>query len=228
MVKTAIDLTERFNATLAYHQSDEISLFFLEQKHSKIPATHIYSGRVQKIVSVIASYAAARFNHHLTLFDWLDLCPKVAQRMLGFTAHFDGRVVPCDSNNRAMECIFWRSNFDGLRNAISHISHHHSTRDQLHGISVIKQLELLEKRQVDVYKTFSDQILYGTWIKREQFELENAVNPKTGLPVKDKVLRSRFRSGSFNWAGYTVEQREQFLTAKFWNNVQDPPPMHDL
>lgn len=78
------------------------------------PKNHPYNGRIMKLATVAASYASARFNLHLTTETWTDLGnPVVESRMLEHTAHFDARVVPCASAQLVMECLFWRSNFDG-------------------------------------------------------------------------------------------------------------------
>lgn len=86
MVSTTEDLTDRFNAAVGYHQSDEISLFFtaqpLQKGRKRIITTleeplseesHIYNGRVQKLASVIAAFASVRLNHHIHKHDWTDL-----------------------------------------------------------------------------------------------------------------------------------------------------------
>jgi tRNA(His) guanylyltransferase len=87
MVKTTIDLVEKFNAITGYHQSDEISIVFAaanspeeiaakaeaeacepakkKQRNKKQLKNHPYNGRVQKLASVAASYASSRLNYHL-------------------------------------------------------------------------------------------------------------------------------------------------------------------
>ena len=77
MVKTTVDLVQKFNAVLGYHQSDEISLLFpkIEEnaKKSKNVPVHFYKGRVQKLSSVTASYASVRFNYYMNTFVFLQL-----------------------------------------------------------------------------------------------------------------------------------------------------------
>ena len=76
MTMTAQDLLMEFNAVLAYTQSDEISLVFpaVDRERKQTP---LYSGRIQKIVSLAASFAATRFNFHLrTAFPTLPSPPK--------------------------------------------------------------------------------------------------------------------------------------------------------
>jgi tRNA(His) 5'-end guanylyltransferase len=63
MVATATDLLERFGAVTAYTESDEISLLFPPSTPEVL--TVPFKGRVQKICSVTAGFASARFNQHM-------------------------------------------------------------------------------------------------------------------------------------------------------------------
>ncbi|KAJ3156794.1 hypothetical protein HDU86_003560 [Geranomyces michiganensis] len=189
-------------------------------------ATHMFSGRVQKLSSITASYAAARFNFHLAKHEWADLAGHVRERMFSHTAHFDGRIVPTPDATSAMECIFWRSNFDGFRNSVSQISNSHFTPKEMHGKGLKEQLKMLAGKGVDPFESFLPRYLYGTWVKKEQFEMHGMVNPKTGEPIAGPVIRNRVRTGSFNWADWTPEQRTAFAMAKLW--PADGPPKHEL
>lgn len=101
MVKTTIDCVEKFNAVTGYHQSDEISLVFPAANDLSDPAVaaalaaslaekevseppqkkkkqkktvlknHPYNGRVQKMATVVASFASVRLNFHLMNENWV-------------------------------------------------------------------------------------------------------------------------------------------------------------
>eukprot|EP00842_Homolaphlyctis_polyrhiza_P006935 jgi/Hompol1/830/HPOL_002578-RA len=190
---------------------------------------HMYNGRMQKIASVTASYAAARFNYHLydnpTKWDSPALPAHVRSRMLSHEAYFDARVIPLTDMKTAMESIFWRSNFDGLRNAISHIAQHHFPKRALHGKSVRTQIEMLQtEKNVMVMRDWGERFIFGTWIKREQFLLVGAMNPKTGVAAPEPAVRSRMRCGSFNWADWTEDERVLFTMSKFWPEGERAPP----
>lgn len=62
MTGTAADLVTSFNAVCAYTQSDEITLVFAPVD-TEAKQTAMFSGRVQKISTLLAGYASARFNH---------------------------------------------------------------------------------------------------------------------------------------------------------------------
>ena len=242
-METTKDLVLKFTAATGYAQSDEISLVFpaamdpmpeienaqedvpKKKKRKVVARQHIYGGRIQKLASVTASYASSRLNYHLCRHNWDDLAPKVRERMVGHEAYFDGRVIPMESSNEIAECVFWRSNCDGLRNAISHISQHHYDVKKLHGLGLTEQVKaLLNEKNVDVFKDYSPKILFGTWIKKEQVEIKDMIHPKTGEPLGHSVMRTRLTEGSFNWADWTPKQRSEFIITKFWSDGADFPP----
>ncbi|KAJ1565863.1 hypothetical protein HK096_008421 [Nowakowskiella sp. JEL0078] len=196
-----------------------------KKNNEDVERTHMYSGRVQKLASIAASYATARFNFHLAKKDWSDMPVKVQNRMQGHEAYFDGRVVICSDKNTVMECIFWRSNVDGLRNAISGIAQAYFSPKQLHQKSGVDKLKMLGEKGVDVFKMFSLRIVFGTWAKRELYEKFGSVDPRTGMTVEGSVTRSRTAVGSFNWADWSREERTEFVFAKYWPKQPGQPLM---
>jgi tRNA(His) 5'-end guanylyltransferase len=229
--QTTEDLVAKFLPATGYCQSDEISLVFPSAFVNGDGATkkeHMYKGRSQKLTSVIASYASVRFNYHLTQQNWEGLPLKVQQRMIGHEAYFDGRVIVFDSTEEVADCIFWRSNCDGLRNAISHIALHHFTAKELHGQSIVKQLENLHKiKGINVMQEYGLETLFGTWFKKEQYEISI---PPEHLKFKKRksdettTMRTRVAKGSFNWADWSSSQRTEFILSKYWgDNLTFPP-----
>jgi tRNA(His) 5'-end guanylyltransferase len=305
MVSTTVDLLTKFNATMAYTQSDEISLVFPAQMGALVPPdlnqreedktkkqakrgvkrkaneeggvpegggplsetvasklagvntmeteqtespnseevkprgkppkevqrNHPYNGRVQKLASCTASYASARLNFYLQKKDWTHLDKASQERMVSATAYFDGRVVPCNTNSECSDCIFWRSNFDGFRNAIGQVARAYvsnipkSTAGQkdaqtkLHGRGSREMLAILwNQANIKVFgegAVVPERFLFGTWIKKERYELHGCVNPMTGKPVEGPVWRTRARVGSFNWADWTEQERAEFAMGMF-------------
>lgn len=255
MVKTTADLVSKFQPTLGYTSSDEISLCFTAKevisqesvsiqggsdgsqiehkkradgkryppdpkpvtKKAKVEvASHTHNGRLQKIASVAAGYASARFNFHLlhTEDRFEDLNERTRERLLGCEGHFDARVVPCPNFSHVVDTIFWRSNFDAFRNAISQISMSHFPKKDLHGLSVREQLMKLDSEKgLDIFNDYHQRFLFGTWVKKQQYSFVGK-NPITG---EDTVaVRSRLVCGSFNWADWSEEERVEFSKAKRW------------
>jgi tRNA(His) guanylyltransferase len=62
MLRTAANLVSQFNCSSVYVASDEFSLVFAPSTEKETP---MFGGRVAKIISLIPSFCAARFNWHL-------------------------------------------------------------------------------------------------------------------------------------------------------------------
>lgn len=102
MLLTTRDLMERCAARTAYCQSDEVSLLFAPEAS---PQQILYGGRVQKIASVLAALAAARFNWHVGRMSWPHGACGVAlrERIRAGTALFDARVFSAPDDIMAGE-----------------------------------------------------------------------------------------------------------------------------
>ncbi|KAI9365468.1 tRNAHis guanylyltransferase-domain-containing protein [Zopfochytrium polystomum] len=207
--------------------SDELGLKRQKKLESKAK-THPYSGRVQKLSSVTAAYATARLNHHLRSFDWADLSSRTQERMTAGEAYFDGRVVAVPDLAAAAECVLWRSSFDGFRNAISSIAQARFSSKQLHGKNVPRMIEMLATEGLNIWDLYTEKYLFGTWVKKEVYEVHGYVVPKLGKVLDQPITRRRVRTGSFNWANYSEEDRIRFMASKYWPSDENSPPKDAL
>lgn len=124
---TAQKLCEAIHGTrLAYHQSDEISLFIADWMGLKTQPWFGY--KAQKIVSVAASLATMYFNDRARKFDF----PLAA---------FDARCfnVPL---HEVQNYFIWRQQ-DCTRNSISSLAQAHFSHKQLHGKSCDDMQDML-------------------------------------------------------------------------------------
>ena len=120
MVATTGDLLERFHAATAYTESDEISLFFPPTVGDSTALP--FNGRVQKLASVTAGYASARFNLHMMreAFDVADAKDAALRaRVESCGAHFDSRAFSLPDVERVAAYMRWRAIHDCRRNSIS-------------------------------------------------------------------------------------------------------------
>jgi tRNA(His) guanylyltransferase len=144
-----------------------------------------FNGRVQKIVSVFAGYASARFNLHMNreAFDVLDAGQMaLRERVERCEAHFDARVFSLDTLAHLSSYIRWRAVHDCRRNSISMLAQAHFDETQLHGAHSGKKLALLEAKGVR-WEDTPPFFRHGTYVKREAF-FKRAFNPKTKQPVR--------------------------------------------
>ncbi|CAF5196059.1 unnamed protein product, partial [Rotaria magnacalcarata] len=121
-IRTSADLLQRFNPLTIYYESDEISLVFdacpIVHQPEKHPQEHMYSGRIQKLVSVLASYTSAKFNKYINEEDWSDIDnERIRERLASHSAYFDGRAFSVPNQFAAMASVYWRHRYDTLKNA---------------------------------------------------------------------------------------------------------------
>ena len=177
---TCEDLLRYFNgATAVYYQSDEITIVFPE-------GLCMFSGRVQKIATIAASYASARFNHHLAAF-----VPDAPPTKSG-TAHFDGRVFNVPSKEELLNNIMWRCRTDCRRNSKSQFARQHLPQKQLlHKTSDEQVMLVAEKTDVDYDCSVPEWAKNGTTFKK-CLEHQIHENKKTQMPEvckRTKIMR---------------------------------------
>ena len=128
MIETMKYLVEKTDACIGYVQSDEISLILSDVKDP------MFGGRVQKLTSVIASMATAKFNQEIHKF--------YPDKPL---AEFDCRVWNVPSRTEAANTILWRE-FDATKNSIYMAARaYYSDKQLLNKNSSEKQDLLMEK-----------------------------------------------------------------------------------
>lgn len=200
MMLTTADLFDRTRPRTAFCQSDEITLVFPAEP---TVSSMMYGGRVNKICSVIASMASARFNHH-------------ARSLLqnnDDSAWFDARVFSVPDDKTAMEAIWWRHKLDMRRNVINSIGHHklgHARTDNLQMNELINKLRV--ECNVDPFNDFEPEAIYGVFFKKIQYN-STGYNPltKETLPC----VRTRVKGRTFDWAE-SEKERTEMVMDRFW------------
>lgn len=222
-VRTSADLLQRFSPLTVYYASDEISLVFNAcptiNTSDKNPQTHMYSGRVQKLASVFASYTAAKFNKYINEEDWSDIQNQnVQERIASHSAYFDGRAFSVPNEFVAMASIYWRHRYDTLKNATLTYALRYYPQNAILGKSPHQLRDLMrQEKNWDMLSEAPKNIIYGTFLKKELYDLES-LDRKTQEPVIAK--RSRIRIGSFNIHQVlpTTEDKVKFIMSKYWND----------
>jgi tRNA(His) guanylyltransferase len=187
MLATCSDLLRHFpTATVAYTQSDEITLIFPS-------GVQAFNERVQKLASLAASFCSVGFNWHLAAY--LEKQPEpivgtAAYDKLG-TAYFDARFFAVPSIEEALNCLIWRCRNDCVRNSVSAFARTMYSTREIHGKRTSDLLAMMEK---DNGVVFEDAVprwaVEGCLVKRERVE-HWGVNLKTGM--REKTGRTRTR-----------------------------------
>lgn len=157
MIETARWLVQEMQALVGYTQSDEITLAWFEAEGSV--NEYAFDGRLQKIASVAAGMASARFGQLV-----LEHLPAKAKE----TPHFDCRVWQVPTLDDAAEVFVWRED-DAGKNSISMAAGAYYTDAELDGQSSGAKLELLRRKGVDwdAYPAFFRR---GTYLQRRPYE----------------------------------------------------------
>jgi len=164
------------NISLAYTMSDEASFLFLKDEH--LP----FRGRIEKILSVIPSYASAYIQNYLREnFSYNGL------------VSFDARIVKVRSLLEAVEYFSWRCS-EAFRNFLNSYAQEIIGRKEAYGLKGREIVKKLFLRGFNIQEAEEWQ-RYGTIIYWGKIEKEG-FNPIT----KEKVTarRRRIRLASFD------------------------------
>jgi len=147
---------------LGYTQSDEITLLLTDFKDEKAQA--YFDGNIQKITSVSAGMASAKFTQDF-----------------GKLAVFDARVFTIPDSVEVANNFIWRQN-DATRNSIQMIAQSLYSQEELKGKSFadVNKLLLQKGHNFDTYHSHHKR---GRVVRHETYE-GDYMNPKTGEAVK--------------------------------------------
>jgi tRNA(His) 5'-end guanylyltransferase len=154
MVAVTTELVDHFQAKVGYTQSDEITLAWYSAPHET--TEYPFSGRFQKLESLMAAYATAVFNRLLGIH-----IPEKEGKL----AIFDARAFVVPNIKEAYHAFLWRQQ-DATKNAISMAAQSmfsHKSLQGLHGP------EMQEKMFAEKGVNFNDYPFFfkrGTFVKR--------------------------------------------------------------
>jgi tRNA(His) guanylyltransferase len=169
MIETARYLVQEMVALVAYTQSDEITLAWFESSQSA--STYAFEGRFQKLASVLAGMASARFCQLV-----LEHLPQKAAE----TPHFDCRVWQVPTLDDAAEVFVWRED-DATKNSVSMAAGAHYSDAELDGKSSSVKQEMLWQKGINWndYPTFFKR---GTYLQRRAFDRTLTVEERARIP----------------------------------------------
>jgi tRNA(His) 5'-end guanylyltransferase len=153
MQETTKYLIKETNAIIGYTQSDEISLLWLQDcPYSQM----FFGGKIQKIVSVLAGMASAKF----TIF-CLESGEDMRMRAIKYTPAFDCRVFQLPNKEEAANTLLWREK-DATKNAISMAARAYYKSSELQNKTSSEMQEMLFQKGIN----FND---YPAFFKRGSF-----------------------------------------------------------
>lgn len=173
MVDVTTWLVEQTQASLGYTQSDEISLVFYSDNFR----TQIYlDGRVQKMTSILASMATARFNA---------LLPQRIPERQGQVALFDARVWSVPNPTEAANVFLWREQ-DATKNSVSMAARDHFSHKALHGKSAAQMQEMLFSKGIN-WNDYPAFFKRGTFVQRQRVVRRFTAQELEALPPQHQA-----------------------------------------
>lgn len=168
-----IDLTKYLvhesNAQIGYCQSDEITLGFLNSLENPI----MFSGRVQKLVSVLAGSASAKFNRLIQ-----ESIPSHADKL----PVFDARVFQYPNLDLACESFLWRET-DATRNSLSMAASSLYKQTELHKAGFKAKHDMLMAKGVN-WNNYPAFFKRGAYVGKRSVQKALTQEELKGIPLE--------------------------------------------
>ena len=164
MDRTTADLVKEFNASTGYNHSDEISLVFKpmnENTDDELIKEHQFNGRINKLISLIASYASIRLSYHLRNINYEKFC------IMFDRVTFDARAIIFPDDTEICNYFVWRSHHDCFHNFVSELCYKHFPKKSLDKLNTSQRIEKLKQERILDINDFNPFLRNGTFVKRE-------------------------------------------------------------
>lgn len=180
MIETTRTLVDRTHARIGYTQSDEISLVFLAEEDGDV----LFSGKVQKLVSVLAGMATAALTAAIRETPGFE---HYADRQ----PHFDCRVFQLPSRTEAANAFLWRER-DAVKNSVSMAARTLFSHRVLQNKGQREMREMMFEKGVD-HTTYPAFFQRGTFLRRRIIwrtltEAERIAIPESHRPAPDTLF----------------------------------------
>ncbi len=173
MIETTRHVVEQMQAAIGYSQSDEITLAWYFPASS--PTEYPFSGRYQKLASVLAGMATAKFN------------AEVARRLPHKAVelpHFDARVWQVPTLTEALEVFIWRED-DATKNSLSMAARAHFTDAEVVGKKTADKHELLHRVGVN-WNDFPAFFKRGSYLQRRPVSVALSADELAAIPERHR------------------------------------------
>ena len=177
MDKTAIYLCENIQGTkLAFVQSDEISIILTD--FDKLTTDAYFDGNIQKITSITASMATAKFNQLRILKKTLN-SNKIYNKDIKL-ATFDSRVFTIPYKTEVINYLIWRQQ-DTVRNSIQSVAQSLYSHKQLNGKNTAELQEMIFQKGIN-WNNYDPKLKHGRLIIKEYYQ-KNAITRSRWISI---------------------------------------------
>lgn len=183
MVHTAATLLDKYNADLAYTQSDEISLFW---KNADPFRAMQFDGRIHKLVSLMAATASVRFGRE---------CDMMLPEKASLDPEFDCRVWQLPNMTEVYNAFVWRED-DATRNSLQMAAQAHYSQKQLHKAASPKLHDLLHAKGIN-WNDYPAFFKRGTYVVRRSYPRQLSPFELSQIPEDKRPTGPVMRSALF-------------------------------
>lgn len=183
MEKTVKVLVNETHASIAYTQSDEISLAW---NATTRPDDFFFGGRIQKLVSILSGLASSAFAR--------DLKDELPEKGFAFPT-FDCRIVQFPNEVELANMFLWRVR-DCIKNSIGLTALKYFSHKELQGVSSDDRMDMLMLQKGVNWNDFDSNYKEGWWYRRVTRERDIPQEELDRIPPKHRPLGGRaYRSG---------------------------------
>lgn len=183
MALTTAKLVDKFHASLGYTQSDEITLFWLNNDPQR---EMMFDGRYQKWTSLLAAAATRQFCNaidiHLSAKSHLD-------------PEFDCRVWQVPDMTEAYHAFLWRED-DATRNSLQMASQAIYTRKELFKKGRAELHEMLFQKGIN-WNDYPPFFKRGTYVRRMPYEHTLTAAELARIPAAHRPTEPVVRTAVF-------------------------------
>jgi tRNA(His) guanylyltransferase len=184
MIETTKFLVSKWEFDLGYCQSDEITLYWFINKQEYSNREFLFSGRYQKLASVIPSSASSFFVSNL---------PAYLPEKTGSYPCFDCRVWNVEDMSEVYDNFLWRQ-LDATKNSVSMYARYFFSHNQLQNKSS-KEMKHMLRLAGNPWESLPRFFTHGTFIKRQKIE----VSASQDIPEKYRPTEPIIRSIVQQW-----------------------------
>lgn len=180
MIDTTKYLVASTQANVGYVASDEITLAYRNDDVSK---EMMFSGRIQKLCSIVASMATAKFNQIIstTIPEKANLLPV-----------FDARVFQYPTLDLAAETFLWRET-DATRNSLTMAAHTYYSNTDLHKAGFTTKHNMLHAKGVN-WNNYPPAFKRGTYVAARKSSKMLTDEELVAIPIKHRPIGAVIRN----------------------------------
>lgn len=173
MAETAAYLVEKNQPAFGYTQSDEITLAWYEGPEQN--SEYLFGGRFQKLASVLAGMASARFTKLVA-----EKLPEKAEAV----PHFDCRVWQVPSLQAAVDVLIWRED-DATKNSISMLAASYYSHNQLQNKNSAEKRAMLMQKGIN-WNNQPDFFKRGSYVRRHTITRQLSEKELSRIPEQHR------------------------------------------